>query len=1497
MWDGAKSLYNWGPPPPPSFLAPDDLAELMAGAHALSAPMGARHDVAIVGYGPVGQTARHPARPARLARRRASRSSRRPTRCRAPSTSTTRSAASCRPRGVADGSPGRTEPADVYEWRNAAGETLLRFDSEAAGLSRLAGRQHVRAARARAPARRAGARAADGRGARGRARSSGSAPTTTACALAVATPTAAARTCGARYVVGCDGANSFVRAQLGATVTDLGFFFDWLIVDVLPARADACGARSTSRSAIRAGRRRWSRAGPGRRRWEFMRLPGESIDELNSDETAWRLLAPWDVTPENARLERHTVYRFQARWVDGWRQGRLLLAGDAAHQMPPFAGQGMCSGLRDAANLAWKLDLVLAGRAPEALLDTYPSERIPHVRATIELLDGARQGDLHRRSRRGRRARRGDDRGGPRAVTSAHAAAAAGDRPGRAAAPATRTPASSSSQGVVRRGGASRPASTTSSAAAGRCSAAAGDPRAHLDAEAAAFFASLGGVARARRPGRGRSTDVDGDVRPLVRASTASASCCSVRTSTSSGRPRTSPGHRPSSTPCAARSRRASGSPVLRRREDVRQHAAVARLPSGTVTFVLSDIEGSTRRWQEDEAAMGQALARHDAIIRSAMEAHAGHVVKHTGDGLMAVFAGAADAIAAAVDAQRALQQADWGAVALVVRMGIHSGEAEERDGDYFGSTVNRVARLLAAAHGRQILVSSAAAMLAAERLDRGITLVDVGEHRLRDLDRAERVLQACADGLARDFPPLRTSTSRLRGFPATRTRIIGRERLLAEIAARLERASLVTLTGVGGSGKTRLAIEAARRAGVRLADGATFVDLSPLGEADLIAQTVASAVGVPDTSAGASGLDALLAFLAERRMLVVLDNCEHLIDGSAEIVDRLLATCPHVKVLATSREGLAVEGESMLAVPSLELPTDGRAAADSEAVQLFVERAAAARTDLDLLGGHEAAVVDICRRLDGIPLALELAAAQLAYFTPEEVDARLDDRFRLLAGGRRRIQRQATLQAAVDWSYDLLGPAERTLLARLSTFAGGFTLDAAEGVCVGGSIAAGGIALLLGSLVAKSLVVVSAQERTTRYRLLETIRLYAAERLAESGEADAVRGCHRDWYRAWSEALDREQGWNPALRWASDLPLLEREIDNLRSALAWSQQEGRPDLVARLATAAAMVWAASCNQDEGLRWIAAARTLPLQDPVLEAHCATIDGYVTMQQGRFLELPDKARIALESAEHAGLVASGHPHAVGPLVLAGFVKVYSDRETGRKLIRQGSAIAEARGLTDLAAGVLGYEGMLWLAEGRYDEAIAVLEPIARAAESGKPRFFDVYWGSELVLAYHLAGHHDEAVRVGSSVVLSLAARVHEPVVSILVPVTLALARAGGGVPDAEMPELLGLFDQARRDHLPVVAHYALTVMAVVLALRGDDEAASTVLATARAEGGSELPWRTPGHYALFHHYGRLLHARLGDDVARRCRAAGAGLSLDAAAALAREVVAGPPAPPR
>jgi predicted ATPase/class 3 adenylate cyclase len=929
----------------------------------------------------------------------------------------------------------------------------------------------------------------------------------------------------------------------------------------------------------------------------------------------------------------------------------------------------------------------------------------------------------------------------------------------------------------------------------------------------------------------------------------------------------------------------------LRREGQARQDGAVRQLPSGTVTFVFSDIEGSTRRWQENESAMRGALERHDAIVRSAIAGHAGHVVKHTGDGMLAVFAGAADAVAASVDAQRALRDADWGPLRLVVRMAVHSGETHDSDGDYFGPTLNRAARLMAVAHGGQILVSSSAAALARDRLDPGVTFVDVGEHRLRDLDRPERVFQACADGLERQFPPLRSPTSPLRGFPAVRTRIIGRDRLLAAIADRLGNEALVTLTGVGGSGKTRLAIEVGRRVGELLPDGGVFVDLSPLGDPGLIAQTIAGAVGVPHASAEDAGrdttMDAVLAYLMQRRMLVVLDNCEHLLEGGAEIVDRLLAACPDVKLLVTSREGLGVQGESILAVPSLDLPSDERAAAESAAVQLFVERAAAAGAGPDVLARHEPAVVEVCRRLDGIPLALELAAAQLAHLTAEEVAERLDDRFRLLAGPSRRLHRQATLQAAVDWSYELLGEMERGLLARLSIFAGGFALDAAEAVCAGDGVEARRMVSLLASLVAKSLVVADTRDRATRYRLLETIRIYAGERLVERGEAEAVRVRHRDWYLAWIERMDDEPHGYPGLRYLSHLRLVDREIDNVRAALAWSAQEGRSDVVARLTVAADVLWGSGCYQEEGLRWLETARRGRLHDPALEVRCATLDGWLTMQGGHFLRVPEKVRQALEAAERAEQKPSGRPEAIGVLLLAGISHTFGDRAAGRQLIRRACEIADAHGLRKVEVAARGYEGNLWLVEGCYDDAVATLSAVAGAVDLDEPRFFEVYFGTELAIAYHLAGRHDEALRAASTFD-PVAARLGEPLIMMISPATFALVRAGVGAPDAVLPELLDLLARARRDRLPVIAHYVLTIIAAVLSLRGDDEVASTVLAAAGTQ--LELPFRTPGHYAIFQHYGRLLRRRLGDDVSRRCRDEGRRLSFDAAAELVRETAA-------
>jgi predicted ATPase/class 3 adenylate cyclase len=921
----------------------------------------------------------------------------------------------------------------------------------------------------------------------------------------------------------------------------------------------------------------------------------------------------------------------------------------------------------------------------------------------------------------------------------------------------------------------------------------------------------------------------------------------------------------------------------------------VHQLPSGTVTFLLTDIEGSTRRWQQDEPAMRAALMRHDAIIRDSVRAHGGAVIKHTGDGMLAVFAVAADAIGAAVDAQRALTSADFGPLALAVRMAVHSGDAHERDGDYFGPTLNRVARLLAAAHGGQVLVSQAATVLSIDFLPRGIELVDVGEHHLRDLDRPERIRQVAVDGLAREFPPLRTAAGELHGFPTTRTRLIGRGALLAQIGEQLSRTALLTLTGVGGSGKTRVAIEAGRREGPRFSDGAAFVDLSPLGDPNLIAQTVASAVGVadPHTSGQRSTEEDLVAYLRRRRMLVILDNCEHLIERTAELADRLLAECPELKLIATSREGLAVEGESLLVVPPLALPRDGGDAAQSEAVQLFVERAGAARPELDLLGRHEAAVVDVCRRLDGIPLALELAAAQIAHFTPEEVAERLDDRFRLLAGARRRVQRQATLRAAVDWSYELLDEPERMLLARLGVFAGDFSLRAVEGICAGDGIDSEAIVTLLAGLVAKSLVVAAAHGSATRYRLLETIRIYAEERLVERGEAERIRDRHRDWFLAWVEGLDVERLAAPHVRRISDLVVLETEIDNLRAALAWAESGGRADLIARFATAADVLWSFLSHQDEGLRWFDAAQPALEGDAILAARAIAVSGWVSMVRGDFLPLAAKAQSALAAVAAAEQLEPQPREVVGALLFAGLCLTYSDPAAGRPLMARARAIAAARGLAGAAVRATAFEGMLWLAEGRVEEATAALEVLRQDLDPERARFFDGAFLSELVIAHHIAAHHEQAIRVATDLA-QMRLGYGDPMTEISVEACYILARAGAGRTEPAVEELLGLLARARRDALPVLSQYMLTLVAAVLTLRAEYEIASMVLAAARAprEGrtADDVPFRTAGHLAIFRHYGHLLMTRLAPDVVARCRNAGACMSLDAAADLVRRSLA-------
>jgi predicted ATPase len=521
------------------------------------------------------------------------------------------------------------------------------------------------------------------------------------------------------------------------------------------------------------------------------------------------------------------------------------------------------------------------------------------------------------------------------------------------------------------------------------------------------------------------------------------------------------------------------------------------------VTFLFTDIEGSTGLWESAPEAMSAALARHDAIVREAIEAHGGYVFATGGDGFAAAFGSAPGAVAAAESAQAALGRENWPEVAaLTVRMGLHTGIVEERSGDYFGPTVNRAARIMAAGHGGQVLVSAATAALAG-----GVTLVDLGEHEFAGLDTPERVYQLGGSS----FAPLRSVGAVPSNLPAERSVFVGRERELAIVAGLVRSARLVTLTRVGGVGKTRLALQAAAGLTGEFPGGTWLAELAPVSDAALVPMVVASAIGA-SVAGGLEATDAVCRLLAPRRALVVLDNCEHVIDAAATLVDQLLGTAPRVRVLATSREALDVSGESLWRVPSLSLDGDGGA---GDAVALFAARAAQVQPGFTLTDpdSREAAVA-VCRRLDGIPLAIELAAARGKLMSVDQIAAHLDERFRpLTRGGRTAVARRQTLQGAIDWSYELLAAPERSLFDTLGVFAGEFDLAAVAAV---GALDEFAALDLVDRLVDKSMVEVDPSRN--RYRLLETLRQYAWNRnlTARCEQApDLPKRCARRFRRA----------------------------------------------------------------------------------------------------------------------------------------------------------------------------------------------------------------------------------------------------------------------------------------------------------------------------------------------------------------------------------------------
>jgi len=603
---------------------------------------------------------------------------------------------------------------------------------------------------------------------------------------------------------------------------------------------------------------------------------------------------------------------------------------------------------------------------------------------------------------------------------------------------------------------------------------------------------------------------------------------------------------------------------------------------SGVTTLLFTDIEGSARLWEQEGEGMSRALAEHDALSRQAVEGNRGVVVKMTGDGMYAAFSDPLDALNATALLQQSLVDlAAHNHIPLRVRAGLHLGIVERRDDDLFGSPVNRAARIMKAAHGGQVLVSQAVVDYVRERLPASVSLLDLGAVRLRDLATSEHVYQLVHPQLRQDFPALRSLEATPNNLPQQVTSFIGRERELADAKRLLEGTRLLTLLGMGGLGKTRLSLQIGADVLEKYPDGVWFIDLAPIKDPALVAATSAQVLGICE-EAGKPLMQTLCAHVKERKLLLILDNCEHLVGACANLADELLRGAPEVRILATSREGLHIRGEQTYPVLPLAVP-DRKAGAEallrSEAVQLFVERARLQKPGFSVTEREAPAVAELCARLDGIPLALELAAARLRSMSVSDINARLHNRFKLLTGGSRTaLERQQTLYALVNWSYDLLQENEQIVLDRLSVFAGGFDLEAAEVVCGADPIAPEDVLDLVTSLIEKSLVIVAQEIDGSRYGLLETIKEFArehlasryglsgtikeiaSERLQDRDDVAATAARHCNYYLGIAKTARRKLEGPEQAEW---MRRLEVDLDNLRAAIVLALAGGVDPVIA----------------------------------------------------------------------------------------------------------------------------------------------------------------------------------------------------------------------------------------------------------------------------------------------------------------------------------------------
>jgi predicted ATPase/class 3 adenylate cyclase len=714
-------------------------------------------------------------------------------------------------------------------------------------------------------------------------------------------------------------------------------------------------------------------------------------------------------------------------------------------------------------------------------------------------------------------------------------------------------------------------------------------------------------------------------------------------------------------------------------------------LPSGTVTFLFTDIEGSTKLAQEHPDEMPALLARHHEILNQSIQSYNGYVFQLVGDSFAAAFHNASDALNAALDAQRVLHNEAWSPAPIKVRMGIHTGTAQLRIGSkeipYLGyATLALTQRVMSAGHGGQILLSESTFNLTRDKLPEKAQLTDMGERRLKDVLRTEHLYQLSVPDLPSLFPTLNTLESINHNLPAQLTSFIGREKEIDEIKKLIATNRIVTLTGSGGAGKTRLSLQVGAECLNQFSSGVWLAELAPVTDPALVPQTLLSIFNLREDN-HRSVLEVLIDYLRAKTMLLIIDNCEHLIEACAQISEDLLHACAQLKILASSREALGIAGEAAYRVPSLntsdpaDLPSLDKLE-EVDSIRLFIERAATAKPGFTLTKDNASFLAQICYRLDGIPLALELAASRVKVLSPEQIASRLDDRFRLLTGGSRTaLPRQQTLRAMIDWSYSLLSEQEKTLFRRLAVFVGGWTLEAAESVC-GEERSGFDILDLLTRLVDKSLVFIEESTAEIRYHRLETIRQYSREKFFETDEVEALRDRHLDFFVRFAELVDENLQGRDQTVWGTRM---SAEQDNLRAALEWGLSRD-PYSALRIAGAANLFWTAGGYSAEGFRWTQKAmeQAEKISNPKgitmeqrLVARAKALRGLTRL----YLSLGDNANAKRVAEESVALYRQSQDRrglSFALVVLAYPLEFLGERVQAETVLQESYAIARAEG---------------------------------------------------------------------------------------------------------------------------------------------------------------------------------------------------------------------------